>query len=56
MNKTMMGLITGSLLGATVGIYAVSNMSPRERKKTLRRTKKMLKASIQMMGMGNILG
>ncbi len=54
MNRsTMMGLVTGSLLGATIGIYAVSNMNPRERKKALKQTKKMLtRATTNMMGMG----
>ncbi|WP_156943599.1 hypothetical protein [Alkaliphilus transvaalensis] len=54
MNRsTMMGLVTGSLLGATVGLYAASQMSPRDRKKALKTTKRMLsKATSNMLGMG----
>lgn len=44
----MMGLITGGLLGATVGIYAVSNMSPKDKRRTMKRTKKMLSKAMMM--------
>ncbi|SCY58261.1 YtxH domain-containing protein [Alkaliphilus peptidifermentans] len=49
MNRSMMmGLVTGGLLGATVGMYAVSNMSPKDRKKAMRRTRKMLSKAVMM--------
>ncbi|SES72154.1 hypothetical protein SAMN05660297_00387 [Natronincola peptidivorans] len=47
--ETMVGLITGSLLGATVGMYAVSNMSPKEQKKMMKRGRKMITTAAHMM-------
>ncbi len=52
MNRgTMMGLVTGGIIGATVGMYAVSNMSPRDRKKAMKQTRRMLMKATNLMGM-----
>ncbi|MCC5911494.1 MAG: YtxH domain-containing protein [Clostridiaceae bacterium] len=50
----MMGLITGSLIGATVGMYAVSNMSPREQKRMMKRGKKAVSTAAHMMNNMNM--
>ncbi|WP_192929784.1 hypothetical protein [Alkaliphilus serpentinus] len=52
MNRSMMmGLLTGSILGATMGMYAVRNMSSRERKKAMKQTRKLLSRATNVMGM-----
>ena len=40
--RFMSGVIAGSILGATAGMYATSKMSPRQRKKMMKRSKKIL--------------
>ncbi|GAB6087919.1 hypothetical protein [Alkaliphilus crotonatoxidans] len=52
MNRgTVVGFITGGILGATAAMYATSNMSPRERKKAMRQTRRMLMKATGLMGM-----
>lgn len=50
MNKRMMrGIIAGGIVGATIGIYAINNMNPRERRKMMRNKKNMLNNTMSMM-------
>lgn len=52
MNRSMMmGLVTGSILGATVGMYAISNMDPRGRKRAMKKTQKILSRATNVIGM-----
>ncbi|KNF09887.1 hypothetical protein CLPU_1c00520 [Gottschalkia purinilytica] len=40
--RFLSGIITGSIIGATAGMVAVSRMSPRQRKKAMKASKKMM--------------
>lgn len=50
-DRFMSGMLTGGLIGATAGLFAYSRMSPRQRKKMMKRGNKMLKSAVSMMGM-----
>ncbi|SNS32793.1 hypothetical protein SAMN05446037_10088 [Anaerovirgula multivorans] len=52
---TMVGLITGSLIGATVSAYAISQMNPREQKRMLKRSRKIMKVASHLIGGMNML-
>lgn len=52
---TMVGLITGGLIGATVSAYALSNMHPREQKRMLKRSRKIMKVASHLIGGMNLL-
>ncbi|MBF8984815.1 hypothetical protein IZY60_14825 [Lutibacter sp. B2] len=49
--KLMSKMITGGMLGATAGMYFYSKMSPRQRRKLLRRGNKMVKNTSCMLDM-----
>lgn len=49
--KFMSGVITGSIVGATAGMYATSKMSPRQRRKVMKRSKKILMNAVGNMNM-----
>lgn len=40
--KFMSGMIAGSIIGATAGMYAFTRMSPRQRKKMMKASRRML--------------
>jgi len=37
----MVGIVTGSILGATMGIWAISQMNPREQRRLLKKKRRM---------------
>ena len=47
----MSGMVTGSIIGMTAGMYAINKMSPRQRKKMMKFSKKMLYNVIDNVGM-----
>lgn len=49
-NKFVNGIIAGSIISA-VGIYATTRMSPRQRKKMMKRSKKMFMNAMDNMDM-----
>jgi len=49
--RAMTGIVTGSFIGATIGVYAITRMSPRERKKAMKRTHRVLKSASRILGM-----
>lgn len=49
--KFMSGIVAGSIIGATAGMYAVSKMSPRQRRKAMKVSKKMLSGVVGNMGL-----
>ncbi|ABR48610.1 hypothetical protein Amet_2456 [Alkaliphilus metalliredigens QYMF] len=53
MNRNMMtGLVTGSLIGATIGMYAVTQMNNGDRRRLMRQRNRMMKkASNVVKGM-----
>ncbi|ARE87486.1 hypothetical protein [Clostridium formicaceticum] len=51
---TMISLVTGGIIGATVGMYAISHMSPREQKRMMKRSKKMISTAAHMMSAMNM--
>lgn len=50
-DRFMSGMLTGGIIGATAGLYAYSRMSPRQRKRMMKRGNKMLKNAVNMIGM-----
>lgn len=46
---TMVGLIAGGVLGATMGILAVSQMSPREQRRMMKGSKKVISTAGNIM-------
>ena len=52
--NSMVGLITAGFVGATIGAYAISHMSPKDRRKAMKRTHKMFSKATGMV-MSNIL-
>lgn len=49
--KFVSGMVAGSIIGATAGMYAFSRMSPRQRRRAMKTTHKMLSGI-----MGNMIG
>ncbi len=47
--NSMTGLLTAGIVGATIGAYAISHVSPRERKKAMKRTRRMLTKATGML-------
>lgn len=45
------GIVAGSILGATVGMYAATKMSPRQRRRMMKAGKKIILGTIDNMGM-----
>lgn len=50
-NKFMSGIVTGSILGATVGMVAVNKMSPRQRRKAMKVGKKLMSNVVENIGL-----
>lgn len=48
--RFMKGVITGSIIGATAGMYAASRMTPRQRKRLMKTGKKMIFTMMDNMG------
>jgi len=40
--RFMSGIIAGSVLGVTAGMYAITKMNPRQRRRMMKKSKKML--------------
>ncbi|MGV8146846.1 MAG: hypothetical protein ACLKAK_06240 [Alkaliphilus sp.] len=52
MNKrAMAGVVTGSFICATIGIYAITQMSPWERKRAMKKTRKIVRNASRILGM-----
>ncbi|MBS4540046.1 hypothetical protein GOQ27_16330 [Clostridium sp. D2Q-11] len=49
-NKLVNGIITGTIISA-VGMYASSKMSPRQKRKMMKRSKKMFTNAMDNMNM-----
>lgn len=45
------GLLTGGIIGATAGLYAYSRMSPRQRKRMMKQSNKLVRNAVGMIGM-----
>jgi len=52
--NTMVGLITGSVIGATMGVLSVSQMSPREQRRIMKGSKKMISTAGNIMNKMNM--
>lgn len=48
-NRFMTGMIAGSVLGITAGIYALNRSTPRQRRKMMRKGAKMAKNATRVM-------
>ncbi|MFZ5965996.1 MAG: YtxH domain-containing protein [Bacillota bacterium] len=48
-NRFLTGVVAGGLLGASAGMYAYSRMSPRQRRKMMRRGSKLVRNAVNMM-------
>ncbi len=49
-DKFVSGIIAGSLIGATAGIYALYKSSPRQRRRLMKKGSKMVKNASKLMG------
>lgn len=49
-NRFVKGVIAGSIIGATAGMYAASRMTPRQRKKLMKTGKKIIFNMMDNMG------
>lgn len=47
----MTGIIAGGIIGATAGLYAFNKMSPRQRRKLMKRGSRVIKNASNMIGM-----
>lgn len=45
------GILAGSLIGATAGMYAITRMSPRQRRRMMRTGKKVLSNIMNNVGL-----
>lgn len=50
-DKFLTGVIAGGMLGATAGFYALERMSPRQRRKMMRRGSKIVKNASNVIDM-----
>ncbi|WP_068557699.1 hypothetical protein [Thermotalea metallivorans] len=50
-DRFLTGMLTGGIIGASAGLYAMSRMSSRQRKRFMRRGGKMLKSATRVIGM-----
>jgi gas vesicle protein len=53
-DKLMTGIIAGGIIGAA-GLYAFNKMSPRQRKKLMRRGSKVIENASNVMSMRNAM-
>lgn len=49
-DKFMTGIVAGTVIGATAGVYALYKSSPRQRRKMMRRGTKAIKNASKLMG------
>ncbi|SHJ49904.1 hypothetical protein [Paramaledivibacter caminithermalis] len=49
-NRFMTGVIAGSVLGVTAGIYALNKSTPRQRRRIMRRGMKMARNASRVVG------
>lgn len=49
-NRFMSGVIAGSVLGVTAGMYALNRSTPRQRRRMMRRGMKMARNASKFMG------
>jgi len=47
--KFISGIVAGSLVGATAGMYAMNKMSPRQRRKMMKMGKKVINSMVNDM-------
>lgn len=45
------GVVAGSLIGATAGMYAITRMSPRQRRRMMKASRRMMTSVISNMGL-----
>lgn len=45
------GILTGSIVGATVGMYAVTRMSPRQRRRMMKASRKVMSNIVGNIGL-----
>lgn len=45
------GIVTGSLLGATAGMYAITRMSPRQRRRMMKVSKRLVSNVVSNIGL-----
>ncbi|WP_425447163.1 hypothetical protein [Dethiothermospora halolimnae] len=50
-SRFMSGIVTGSLIGITAGMYAASRMSPRQRRKVMKTSRRMLDNVVDGIGL-----
>lgn len=50
-NSFVSGVVTGSIIGATAGIYAASKMTPKQKRRMVKRSRRMLVNMIGNMGL-----
>jgi len=48
-NRFMTGIIAGSLLGVTAGMYALNRTTPRQRRRMMRRGARMARNATRVM-------
>ncbi|QEK12105.1 hypothetical protein FQB35_06795 [Crassaminicella thermophila] len=48
-NRFISGMIAGSVIGATTGMYAYKRMNPRQRRMIMRRGRKIVKSAANMI-------
>ncbi|WP_432401098.1 YtxH domain-containing protein [Wukongibacter sp. M2B1] len=48
-NRFMTGMIAGSVLGITAGVYAINRSTPRQRRRIMRRGAKMARNATRVM-------
>ncbi|WP_169733570.1 hypothetical protein [Clostridiisalibacter paucivorans] len=48
-NRFMSGMLTGSILGVTASMFAANKMTPRQRRKMMKRSKNLLFNAIDFM-------
>lgn len=49
-NRFVTGIVAGSVLGVTAGMYALNKSTPRQRRKMMRRGAKMARNASKLMG------
>ena len=50
MNKLMSAIITGSVIGATASMIAVTNMHPKDRKRMIKRNRRAMSNMMDNLG------
>ncbi len=47
----MSGIVAGSLLGATAGMYALTRMSPRQRRRMMKASRRIMTSVVSNIGL-----